>query len=159
MTKSEHLPLARKEGLLIERLSDEVLVYDLARKKAHCLNQAAALIWDHCDGKTGVAEMAGILRESLNAPADEELVWFGLREIGTKHLLERQVMPPGIKFKAPRRELIRKIGLAISVPLVVSVLAPKASAVNSGCANRFCTTNSDCITGCPTFNTVTNNCV
>lgn len=159
MTKSEHLPLARKEGLLIERLSDEVLVYDLARKKAHCLNQAAALIWDHCDGKTGVAEMAGILRESLNAPADEELVWFGLREIGRKHLLEKQVMPPGIKFKASRRELIRKIGLAISVPLVVSVLAPKASAINSGCANRFCTTNSDCITGCPTCNTVTNTCV
>src|SRR5712692_3629145 len=128
MTKSEHLPLARKEGLLIERLSDEVLVYDLARKKAHCLNQAAALIWDHCDGKTGVAEMAGILRESLNAPADEELVWFGLREIGRNHLLEKQVMPPGIKFKVSRRELIRRIGLAISVPLVVSVLAPKASA-------------------------------
>lgn len=159
MTKSEHLPLARKEGLLIERLFDEVLVYDLARKKAHCLNQAAALIWDHCDGKTGVAEMAGILRESLNAPADEELVWFGLREIGRKHLLEEQVMPPGIKFKVSRRELIRKIGLAISVPLVVSVLAPKASAVNSGCANRFCNTDGDCITGCPTCNTVMHTCV
>jgi hypothetical protein len=155
MTKSEHLPLARKEGLLIERLSDEVLVYDLARKKAHCLNQAAALIWDHCDGKTGVAEMAGILRESLNAPADEELVWFGLREIGRRHLLEKQVMPPGIKFKASRRELIRKIGLAISVPLVISVLAPKASASLS-CAGRVCANDSDC-TPC-TCNTGTHMC-
>src|ERR1700686_2958365 len=99
MTKSEHLPLARKEELLIERLSDEVLVYDLARKRAHCLNQAAALIWDHCDGKTSVVEMAGILRVSLNAPVDEELVLFGLREIGRKHLLQEPVMPPGLEFK------------------------------------------------------------
>ena len=154
----DNLPVARKEGLLIERLSDEVLVYDLARKKAHCLNQAAALIWDLCDGKTGVAEMTRILRVSLNAPVNEELVWFGLREIGKKHLLEKEVTPPGIKFNVSRRELIRKIGLAISVPLVVSVLAPKASAVNSGCANRFCNTNSDCITGCPTCNTVMHLC-
>jgi coenzyme PQQ synthesis protein D (PqqD) len=158
MTKSEHLPLARKEELLIERLSDEVLVYDLARKKAHCLNQAAALIWDHCDGKTSVAEMAGILSVSLNAPVDEELVWFGLREIGRKHLLEEPVMMPGLELKASRRELIRKIGLAISVPLVVSVLAPKASAINSGCLNRFCASNADCITGCPTCNIPTSTC-
>src|SRR5438309_7349205 len=106
-TLPEHLPVARKEGLLIERLSDEVLVYDLGREKAHCLNQAAALIWDHCDGKTSVKEMAHILRESLNAPADEELVWFGLGEIGRKHLLEKESVRPSGKNKMSRRELIR----------------------------------------------------
>jgi Coenzyme PQQ synthesis protein D (PqqD) len=158
MTRLERLPLARKAGLLVERLSDEVLVYDLDRKKAHCLNQAAALIWDCCDGKTGVEEMARIVADKLNAPADEELVWFGLREIGKKQLLERQAIRPKGRGSISRRELIRRIGLAVSVPLVVSVLAPKASAVNSGCANRFCVTSGDCITGCPTCNMVTHTC-
>jgi hypothetical protein len=148
MTKSEHLPQARKEGLLIERLSDEVLVYDLARKKAHCLNQAAALIWDHCDGKTGVAEMADILRESLNAPADEELVWFGLREIGKNHLLEEQVLPLSGKIRMSRRDLIRKIGLAVSVPVVESILAPRASAAAS-CVVP-CQTSGQCVSPCTT---------
>jgi hypothetical protein len=31
-------PLARKEGLVIQELPDEVLVYDLDRDRAHCLN-------------------------------------------------------------------------------------------------------------------------
>ena len=50
-------PFARKrEGhLVIDELPDEVLVYDLDRHKAHCLNQTAALVWQHCDGKMAIA--------------------------------------------------------------------------------------------------------
>jgi hypothetical protein len=51
------IPCARTEGLVVQTLADEVLVYDLERHKAHCLNHAAALIWKHCDGRTSVAEM------------------------------------------------------------------------------------------------------
>jgi hypothetical protein len=142
----EHLPLARKKGLLIERLSDEVLVYDLDRKKAHCLNQAAALIWDHCDGKTSVEEMARILQKKLNAPADLELVHFGLREIGKKNLLDKNRFVLSDKHKFSRRELIRRIGLAASVPLVMSVLAPRATAVAS-CV-KPCTDASQCSAPC-----------
>jgi hypothetical protein len=145
-TLPEHLPLARKEGLLIERLSDEVLVYDLARKKAHCLNQAAALIWDHCDGKTSVKEMAHILRERLDPRADEELIWFGLREIGRKHLLETESVRPSGKNKMSRRELIRKIGLVASVPAVMSILAPRASAAAS-CVIP-CAVSGQCVSPC-----------
>src|SRR6266571_4556339 len=36
-------PLARKEGLVVKEVSGEVLLYDLDRDKAHCLNQTAAL--------------------------------------------------------------------------------------------------------------------
>ena len=59
----EQRPRARKQGLLIERLPDEVLVYDLDRKKAHCLNGSAALIWNHCDGKTSVEGISRILQQ------------------------------------------------------------------------------------------------
>jgi len=158
MTRFERLPLARREGLLVERLSDEVLIYDLDRRKAHCLNQTAALIWDCCDGKTSVDKIAGILAAKLKAPVCEDLVSFGLSQLARNQLLDRLAPGPLTTVSLSRRNVIRRIGLIVSIPLVVSVLAPKASAVNSGCANRFCVTSGDCITGCPTCNPVTHTC-
>src|SRR5438309_1441514 len=90
MAKSSErqFPLARKEGLLVETLPDEVLVYDLDRKKAHCLNQTAALIWERCDGRTSVKQIALALSEHLNSEIDEEVVWYGLNHLSKTRLLE-----------------------------------------------------------------------
>ena len=157
-SSAEQLPIARKEGLLVETLPDEVLVYDLNRKKAHCLNQTAALIWQHCDGRTSVSAIARALSDHLNAPVDEEVVWYGLNHLSKTRLLEEEVARRSEMPNVSRRDLIRKIGLAVSVPLVISVLAPQASAANSGCINRFCTSSSDCLPGCPTCNLLTMTC-
>ena len=46
------MPQARKDGLIIKALTDEVVVYDLERHEVHCLNRVAALVWQHCDGRT-----------------------------------------------------------------------------------------------------------
>src|SRR5438046_889385 len=96
MSKSLALrpPMARKQGLLVETLPDEVLVYDLDRKKAHCLNQTAALIWQHCDGKRNVSEIALALSTELNTSIDEEVVWYGLKHLGKTQLLEEEVAGP-----------------------------------------------------------------
>lgn len=130
-SSAQQLPIARTEGLLVETLPDEVLVYDLDRKKAHCLNQTAALIWQRCDGRTSVSEIARALSDHLNAPVDEEVVWYGLNHLSKTRLLEEEVARPSELPNVSRRDLIRRIGLAVSVPLVISVLAPQASAVNS----------------------------
>ena len=143
----EQFPLARKEGLLVEKLSDEVLVYDLDRKKAHCLNQPAALVWNHCDGKTSVEEIARILCAHLRAPIDKEAVWYALDHLGKARLLREPVARPCGMPSVSRRDLIRKIGLAVSVPLVISVLAPKASASLS-CVGGFCADDSQCTAPC-----------
>ncbi len=34
--------------LVMKEMPDEVLLYDLKQHKAHCLNQAAALVWRYC---------------------------------------------------------------------------------------------------------------
>src|SRR5436190_9238790 len=93
MSKSsaQQLPKARSKGLLVETLPDEVLVYDLDRKKAHCLNQTAALIWQHCDGKRNVSEIARALSTQLNTSIDEEVVWYGLKHLGKTQLLEEEI--------------------------------------------------------------------
>lgn len=148
---ARHVPMARKEGLLVETLPDEVLVYDLDRKEAHCLNYSAALIWRHCDGKRNVSEIAGVISRHMNIAIDEDFVWYGLSHLSKTGLLEVDFARPDGQPNAARRNLIRKIGLAVSVPLVISVLAPKASAgfscVGIACPGGSCPSPCMCEAG------------
>jgi len=143
------LPHARKEGLVVEELPDELLVYDLDRNKAHCLNNTAALVWKHCDGGTPTADIALILRDELNTPVDEEVVWFSLGQLSRAHLLQEPIQRPEGKPGLSRRELIRKAGIAaaVAVPLVTTILAPTAFAALS-CGQFKC--NGPVATLCPT---------
>lgn len=121
------LPKARKENLVIEELPGEVLVYDLNLHKAHCLNQTAALVWEHCDGQTSVKQMVEILRTEFSFRVDEEMVWLALDKLSSVRLLEETIPARG-QERLRRREMIRRIGLTATVglPFVISILAPKA---------------------------------
>ena len=83
-------PHARTESLLVEELSEETLVYDEERHKAHCLNPTAAFVWHHCDGQTSVSELARLLEDELGIPANEEVVWLALDRLERVHLLEER---------------------------------------------------------------------
>jgi hypothetical protein len=147
------LPHAREEGLVVEELPDELLVYDLERHKAHCLNHTAALVWKQCDGQTPVEDMALILRDKLNAPVDEDVIWFSLDQLSRARLLRESIKRPGAKRGLSRRELIRRVGIAaaLSVPLVTTILAPTAFAALS-CSQFICSSppppvGQECPTG------------
>lgn len=133
----QQLPMARRERLLVEELADEVLVYDLDRHKAHCLNSTAALIWNHCDGRTSLKDMIQILQKQSEGKVQEDVVWFGLDQLRTARLIKGPLARPMGKERLSRRELVKKISLAVSIPMIVSVLAPQASAALS-CAHKTC---------------------
>ncbi len=103
-------PRARKEGLLVEELPDETLVYDLKRDKAHCLNPTAALVWQHCDGQTTVAELAALLEKGLEIPANDVLVWMALERLRRAHLLTEPVRLPAPQARYSRRQAMRTWG-------------------------------------------------
>lgn len=144
------VPRARTEGLVIRELPEEVLVYDLDRDKAHCLNQTAALVWKHCDGQASVAELVRILEQELQTPVPAEVVWLAVQQLGKAHLLTERVERPGGDARLSRREVMRRVGwaAAVTVPLVTSIVAPTASqagtCVSSGGA---CTSPAQCCTG------------
>src|SRR5437764_14523577 len=87
-------PLARKEGLVIQELPDEVLVYDLDRDRAHCLNETAAFVWQRCDGRTSTVEIARFLGQKVNAPVDENVGCFAIEQLGRTHLIAALPVPP-----------------------------------------------------------------
>ena len=146
------VPRARTEGLVIQELPDEVLVYDRDRDKAHCLNQTAALVWKYCDGKTTVPSMVKRLESDLRTESvDEKVVWFALGQLSKDHLLEEEsFIPPTLMSGLTRREMVRVLGLAavVAVPVVTSIVAPTpaqaATCLGSGAA---CTAGAQCCSG------------
>ena len=143
-------PIARKQGLVIQELPDEVLVYDLDRDRAHCLNTTAAFVWQRCDGKNSTAQIARTLGQQLDCAVDEKIVWLALNQLGRNHLLERQPTPPPALMGMNRRAMVRALGLAavVAVPVVTSIVAPTpAQAITCAGLGGSCSVPAQCCPG------------
>ena len=82
---SQAFPRAKAEGLIVQELPDEVLVYDTARDEAHCLNETVAAVWKHCDGKTTVAEIQRLIRSVGLSPTKSKNISELSRILVEKH--------------------------------------------------------------------------
>jgi len=143
-------PRARTKGLVVQALPDEVLVYDLKRHKAHCLNSTAALIWKSCDGQTPLAEMVHILEQEMNTAVPEAVVVIALQQLGRAHLLEERIHLARGGARMSRREVMRRLGwgAAVALPLVTSIVAPTAvEAATCLPGGATCTTSAQCCSG------------
>jgi hypothetical protein len=153
-------PQARSEGLVIQELPDELLIYDLERDKAHCLNQTAAIVWKNCDGKTSVSELAQILSKESGLPVNDEVVWLALEQLGKARLLPIATQQNEGKKPLTRREVIKRIGLgaAVAIPLVTSIVAPQVSQAST-CPQGSCIGQPVGFCGSCTCSGTTNICV
>lgn len=140
-------PTARTAGLVVQEVPDEVLVYDLERERAHCLNQTAAMVWRACDGNTSVKEIGHVIGSKTGHPVSDDLVWLAIDQLNEHDLLTAEIKP---KFAGEsRREVLKKIGLAsmIALPIIASLAAPQSVLANVSCV---CDDVSDCALGpCP----------
>jgi hypothetical protein len=160
-------PKARKDGLLVRELGDEVVVYELESHRGHCLNRTAALVWHACDGRSTVAAIAAQVGRGLGVPADEQLVRYALRRLREARLLDAPVEGTSLT----RRQVARRIGQAALLPIVISLLAPRPSEAatcpcstgevcsctpadfgatcwdGTDCVNNFCNAIGNCVSG------------
>src|SRR5690348_5808748 len=115
-------PLARKDGLVVRQLDAEVLVYDLARNKALCLNKLAGAVWKQSDGQTSARQIAEDLSGQLSVTVDERMVWAAIDQLGRDHLLEYCITMPA---RVTRRQQLKYLGKAAAFagPLVAAVSA------------------------------------
>jgi len=120
-------PQARKDRLTIRELTEETLVYDLKRHKAHCLNATAAVVWKHCDGKTPLAELARILKADHKVSEPEAALSLALEQLSRRHLLQETTVPVSGSQRLSRREALKKVAAtAVALPLVMTITAPLA---------------------------------
>ncbi len=130
-------PIARKDGLVIQEMPDEVLVYDLNSNKAHCLNQTAAFVWRSCDGTKSVGEIGALMEKEFGETVSEEMIWLAIDLLNKDNLLEQKI---DTKFNGlSRREVIKKVGLTavVALPVVAMLTFPTVSLAVS-CPPSIC---------------------
>jgi hypothetical protein len=133
--KNDFTPKSRKDNLVVQELDGEVLIYDLNKNKAVCLNQTSALVWQACDGSRTIADISDAVGKQLNSQVNEDIIWLALDQLSKENLVEKQT-ESGNKFKGlSRREVIKKaaLGTVIALPIVTSLVAPLAVHANSSC--------------------------
>lgn len=64
----------RKEGIFIQDIGRETLLYSDKEKLIHVLNPAAKLIWELCDGTHTVEDMESAIRESFSLSREHDVI-------------------------------------------------------------------------------------
>ena len=125
-------PNARSAGLIVENLTNETVIYDTTVNSVHCLNQTASFIWRHCDGGTSEEQLAGLLSQSLDAPADLDVVRMGLLELSNRGLLTGEIdTPRSSRPHTTRRAALLSGALAALLPVISSITAPTPAMATS----------------------------
>lgn len=145
--KPKQFPLARSQGLLIEDVESEKVIFDEQTKHAHCLTALAAVVFTHCDGKTSPAELVDIASNRVAESVSEEQIDNALAQLQERGLLESQ---PHVTFS--RRDVLHKsaaLGAAAAATLVFTVDPTVAQAAGT-CTSIRCTLVDQCFggTGC-----------
>jgi|SRR3954470_592210 len=151
------VPAARCDGLLIESVGDETVIYDTRSKEAHCLKPLAAIVFTHSDGHATVGEIAKIAEQRLGDAVSDAAVAEAVAQLENLDLLQTPlVVRAGGGLVATdgrgvsRRDMLRRVGFAgaataVGSSLVTSVVAPNAfaaSGIPAGCSG--CTGNPTC---------------
>jgi hypothetical protein len=128
-------PTRRTEGLVVERLDGEVLVYDLERHRAHSLEPRAAAIWNACDGLTEPAALARAAAAEAT-PLDEDVVRVVLERLARAHLLVEPIVREA-RAGGSRRDLLRRAA-ALGGLAVFTVSVPTAAFAASCLPKNAC---------------------
>jgi hypothetical protein len=121
------VPQARRYGVEMVAMDDEVVIYDTAHTRAHALNRTSAAVWQACDGRSTVAEALQQVQQTLGAEISEETLWLAVDQFQQAALLE------GAATHAPRftrRQAVRAgiIGSVALLPAVTSIVIPTSRA-------------------------------
>ncbi len=150
---SNVFPQARCDNLTLQAFDNELVLLDATTNKAQLLNATAAFVWQHCDGKTTVPEIARQLAQAHHTAPDEAAVWYALKLLSDQQLLTARVVMPKTYKKMSRRDflLAGMIGTAILVPVVITLITPTATNAST-CLEQglACIGDQDCCSNsCP----------
>lgn len=134
-------PQRRSEGIVSERVDDDLVIYDQESHQAHSLAGAAVSVWDQCDGSLSVEEIGRAVG------IQSELVEQALAELSRCGLLDEG--PVLVRDYSRREAAVRfaKVGgAAFMAPMIYSVvIAAPASALSckpNGVVDNACTASS-----------------
>lgn len=149
-------PKRRDTGLIVREIGPEIVVYDLDRHRAHCLNPEAARLWQACDGLRDSGAILRHLHGDAFGEDHETALAIGLEDLARNHLLEGDAdhTVPGVASDARtnRRQLLATFGKAAAVtaalPAIMTIVSPTpAEAASCLASGSACTSSSQCCSG------------
>jgi hypothetical protein len=136
-------PVGRNEGLVVQPLNGEILIYDLRKNRALCLNETSALIWELCDGTRDVKALRDAAAVRIGEGTTEDLVWLALDQLKREDLVDNVERLKGAGVT--RRTVLTAIGIAaIQMPAIAAV-APKGPAAAVSICGKSCNSDNDCL--------------
>jgi hypothetical protein len=134
-------PSARRDGLIVETLGDELLVYDAERDRAHSLNATSAAVWQACDSVGDAAALAEAVTERLGEPVSEEAAWRALSQLDERRLLVGELPRRMTGREYSRRQAVRRMSVigasaAFAAPFVKSIVVPTAAQAQASCVEQ-----------------------
>ncbi len=133
-------PHAKVERLVVQELSDEILIYNLETNKAFSLNQTTALVWQNCDGIKDVSQIAKEMGRKLKQNVPDELVLLAIDSLRKEGLIAGSETDSPVFSASNRREMLKRVGYAsmIALPMISSLVAPTSASAASGVPAAVC---------------------
>jgi hypothetical protein len=127
-------PSARRSGLVVRELPDEVVVYDTVAHRAHCLNRTAGVVFRHADGTRSIEELGRLLDPEGPAAQRETAARMALEALDEAALLDTAIEAAHTRLS--RRAAMRRAGVgAVLLPVVASLLVPTPAEAAATCVN------------------------
>jgi len=144
-------PVARAEGLVIESVGDETVVFDVDSKEAHCLKSLAAAVFMYADGNRTASDIAELAAYRMGTPVTEVEVNDAVAQLDSRSLLDAGpvVVRNGISRRTALKRFGAVAGVAAATPLIATVSANAAAGDSKiptgGCCGS--TSHGDTCTG------------
>jgi hypothetical protein len=134
--------VARRDRVLVERVGDEVVLYDQEADIAHCLPASVAAVWEHADGTRSDQQLAAAAGLEPRQASD------ALDQLREAELIET---PADAEHGHTRREAARRIlgtgAVAAAAPLIYTLAIAPAAAMASGTACSYtCEVDAEALT-------------
>ncbi len=72
MINSAYIPLPHTD-IVLQDVDGESLILDNSKELIHQLNETATFIWQHCDGKNSLADIASLIAQHYSVSEDSAL--------------------------------------------------------------------------------------
>ena len=115
-------PIVRKHNIHVEKLPEEVALYDKGNHSVHCLNNTVATVWENADGTRTIEELAQIVNEKFGIAEGRDVVLVALDQLEQANLLEAP-SEQDVEELPSRRSIGRKLVLTGLSAAVLPALA------------------------------------
>lgn len=117
---------ARRRDTIAQDLGHETMVFDSVRGEYHLLNPLAAFVFRHANGETAEGDLLTLAREQFGSELGTTDIELAVDELQRVSLLEAPETRRAARPAISRRDAARRMAaLALSAPLVTSLLAPE----------------------------------